>query len=692
MWIILLSVGSLSIVQRTDAREVPPLNTQQSDWLASHPVITIAPDPDYPPIEYFDESSTYCGIAADYVALLEKKLDIRFEIARVQSWDEILEKARNRQIDMFGAAAQTPQRSEYMLFTHPYVEFPSVIIVRKNVSRSLSLEDLDGMKVAIVSGYADHDYIKNNYPHLQLDEVPTVATGLRKVSFGMADALVVNLAAATYYIEKEGIANLRLAGNTGYTYRLGFGVRKDWPELIDILENGLAQVEPKEKEAIFKKWVHLDHESPFTDQRFLMVVLSGLCVALLLVLGMFLWNRSLKSVVGLRTRDLSNELAERKRAEQALRESQALLSTIIESIPFEFWAIGQDGRYMLVNSVCVKHYGNILGKKPEDICDDPETLSAWRENNRNAFEGKLVEGDVKSSFGGVERFYHTITTAIRDGDQTKGILGVNIDIAERKRMEDELRKSRDELELRVRERTAELEKANQELRQIPSKLISVQEEERKRLASELHDGIGQTLVAVKLGIEMALLAKNENQIRDALERLQLVAPTLQNVIKEIRNIYTGLRPMLLDDLGLISTLHWFCREFEKLHPDCTINLQTTVEDENIPTDLKVVIFRIAQEALNNVARHSNAERVDILLSEERNGIELTVSDSGVGMNLDRILQSGAARGLGFTTMKERAETTGGSFSIVSSSGQGTTVRAFWSGEIRDQLQKRDITQ
>jgi PAS domain S-box-containing protein len=681
-WSAIISVALLSaclflIVQRISAREVPLLSVQERDWLAAHPVITIAPDPDYPPIEYFDENMQYRGIAADYVALLEEKLDFRFRITHVQSWDEILEKARNRRIDMFGAATDTPQRSEYMLFTRPFVEFPSVIIVRKNVSHSLSLGELNGMRVAVVSGYADHDYIKNNYPQLQLDEVPTVATGLRKVSFGMVDALVTNLAAVTYYVEKEGITNLRMAGNTGYAHRLGFGVRKDWPELVNILNDKLAQIDPKEKEAIFKKWVHFEQEGLLAHREFWIVVFSGLGLAFSVALALFLWNRSLKSVVSLKTRELSNELAERKLAEKALRESQTLLSTIIESIPFEFWAIDQDERYMLINSVCLNRYGNILGKKPEDICDDQETLSVWRENNRNAFAGKLVKKDVKSSFGRVERFHHTITTAIRDGDQTKGILGVNIDITERKRMEEELRKSRDELELRVRERTAELEKANQELRRFPSMLISAQEEERKRLGAELHDGISQTLVALKLRVEAALLAKDEGHIKEALDKLQQVAPSLRNVIRETRVIYTGLRPTMLDNLGLISTLQWFCREFQNLHPNCSTGLRATLEEESIPEELKVVIFRIAQEALNNVAKHSKAESVNISLSKNGNGIELAVSDNGVGMNLDQMLRNTGIGSLGLISMRERAEITGGRFSIESAVDEGTTIRVCW---------------
>jgi PAS domain S-box-containing protein len=655
-------------------------------------VITLAPDPDYPPIEYFDENRKYCGIAADYVALLEKKLDFRFKITHLQSWDEILDKAKSWQIDMFGAAAETPQRSEYMLFTHPFVEFTSVIIVRKNVSESLSLEKLDGMKVAVVSGYADHDYIKNNYPQLQLDEVPTVATGLRKVSFGMVDALVANLATATYYIEKEGITNLRLAGNTGYTYRLGFGVRKDWPELINVLENGLAQIEPNEKEAIFKKWVHLEQESLFANRKFWTIVLSGLAVAFFVVLGLLVWNRSLKSVVSLRTQELSNELAVRKRAEEALRESQTLLSTIIESIPFEFWAIGQDGRYMLVNAACVDHYGNIVGKTPEEICDDRETLSIWQKNNRNAFGGKLVKEDVRSFWGVAERFYHSIIAPIRDGDQIRGILGVNIDIAERKMMEEELRKARDELELRVRERTAELEKANQELRQVPSKLLAVQEEERRRLVSELHDSIGQTLAAMKFWVETVLGLRDAGDDSAALNHLEQFVPILQQSIEETRSISMGLRPSILDSMGLLATLEWLRRECMKLYPDRHIELETTVAEEEIPENLKVCIFRITQEALNNIAKHSRAEWVDISLSKVGDGIELAVSDDGVGMDPELILQTSTARSLGLTSMRERAELTGGSFAIGSTPGEGTTIRACWPNEAENKLQNGSVTQ
>src|SRR5208337_2630048 len=177
-----------------------------------------------------------------------------------------------------------------------------------------------------------------------------------------------------------------------------------------------------------------------------------------------------------------------------------------------------------------------------------------------------------------------------------------LEITERKHIEGELRKSHDDLDLRVQERTVELEKANEELRQIPSRLICVQEEERKRLASELHDSIGQTLAAVKFWVEMALKLRDAGDDNAALNHLDQFVPILQHSIEETRSIYMGLRPSMLDSTGLLATLEWLRQERMKLYPERHIELEVGVAEETIPKNLKVNIFRIAQEALNNIAK------------------------------------------------------------------------------------------
>ena len=261
--------------------------------------------------------------------------------------------------------------------------------------------------------------------------------------------------------------------------------------------------------------------------------------------------------------------------------------------------------------------------------------------------------------------------------EIKGVLGTYEDITVHKLAEEGLQKAHHELERRVEERTAALAKANEELRQIPSKLIAIQEEERKRLANELHDSIGQTLAAVKFQVEMVLKLRNEADGGAALNRLEQFVPILQQSIEETRRIYMGLRPSMLDNVGLLATLQWLRQECIKLYPQRHIEFESGIAEEELPESLKVNIFRIAQEALNNVAKHSEAEWVDISLSNDGNGIELVISDDGVGMNLDYILQTSTARSLGLISMRERAELTGGSFSIVSTPGEGTTIRAYW---------------
>jgi signal transduction histidine kinase len=220
-------------------------------------------------------------------------------------------------------------------------------------------------------------------------------------------------------------------------------------------------------------------------------------------------------------------------------------------------------------------------------------------------------------------------------------------------------------------------KSKNDLRELSSKLLTIQEEERKKLSSELHDSIGQTLAALKYHIEMALKIKDQGDLFTAMNHLEQAIPTLQRSIEETRSIYTGLRPPMLDDLGLLATIDWLRREFVKLYPGIHLEVQAAIEEEEIPEYMKACMFRIAQESLNNAAKHSKAEWVDLSLAKNGNNIDLTVADDGIGMDLGRFTHTPYAKTLGLTGMRERAELTGGSFRIESAPGAGTSVRASW---------------
>ncbi len=220
----------------------------------------------------------------------------------------------------------------------------------------------------------------------------------------------------------------------------------------------------------------------------------------------------------------------------------------------------------------------------------------------------------------------------------------------------------------------EIWKSKAELRKLASKLFNAQEEERKRLASELHDSIAPTLAALKSHVEMTVLLKNNGALSAAVNHLGQFVPLLQRSIDEIRKICNGLRPPMLDDLGLLTSIDWMRKEFMKLYPTIFVEFDPKIEEEAIQERLKLSIFRIAQEALNNVAKHSGAEWVDIGILKNEGHVNLIIVDDGIGMDSS---SGKPSRTLGLIGMRERAELTGGSLSIKSAPGNGTAILASW---------------
>ena len=231
------------------------------------------------------------------------------------------------------------------------------------------------------------------------------------------------------------------------------------------------------------------------------------------------------------------------------------------------------------------------------------------------------------------------------------------------------------------ERTKNLEALRQserQLRVLSSKLMEAQENERKRLAHELHDSIGASLTAVKFGLEREIRRTESGNVDLDKTLIQELVDIVETTIKDLKRIYGNLRPLILDDLGVIPAIRALIRQFSEVKPQVRFDQAFSVDEAEIPEPIKIVLYRVCQEAINNVSKHSDATSVELSLARNGNALVLTIHDNGRGFDLREVLSKEKNRtSLGLESMKERVEMSAGSFTLVSNKTKGTTLKAVW---------------
>ena len=222
--------------------------------------------------------------------------------------------------------------------------------------------------------------------------------------------------------------------------------------------------------------------------------------------------------------------------------------------------------------------------------------------------------------------------------------------------------------------------ADAKLKALAQRVVDSQEQERARLSRDLHDGISQWLVSIKLQIEAGIIRLQGNAVQQGKARasFERTAEELNKVLGEVRRISHGLRPTLLDDLGLAAALDHLAQEFSQ-HSGTPVGFTSTGNAETLPAVVATVLFRIAQEALTNIERHAGAHRIELALACRRGRVVLSIVDDGAGFDPEGV-ETHPQRGIGLRNMEERLDAIGGTLAIVSSD-TGTSVHA--SVELRE---------
>lgn len=282
------------------------LSSAEQEWLNNHPTIRLAVDIAWPPFEWVDKDMEYKGIAADYMQLVGEKLGVRFEVEKNKQWPQAVAALKEHKLDVFTCVAKNKQRQEYVNFTRPYLSFPMVIVTSSDVNYIDGMKGLKGLVVGVVKGYATHEYMEANHPEIKLNIVTTSEEGLESVSQGRVDAFVDNIATATSIIQSRGLTNLKISGEMPVRYELSMAVRKDWPELIDILQQALDSISEEQRKKIHNKWIGVRYEHGFDYSLFW----KSLFVFALIISVMYFYNRR-----------LVREVSQRKLAEIAAIEA-----------------------------------------------------------------------------------------------------------------------------------------------------------------------------------------------------------------------------------------------------------------------------------------------------------------------------------------------------------------------------------
>ncbi len=399
--------------------------------------ITMCVDPDWEPYELMDDQGNFTGIAPDLIDIVSERLNIPFVIVPTEDWDETLEVSRDGGCMLIPFLNQTPAREEWLTFTEPLFTNPNVFITRNEHDYISDPAELVDRTVVLPHGTAMEEYLRQDYPNLNIITVDDENECYRMVSEGEADMTLRSLTIAAFTIRRDGWFNLKIAGQPPqdhYINRLRMGVLKDMPELRDILSKAIVTITPRERDHIVNEHVNIVVETPFNYTR-LYQIAGGV---VLIILGIILWNYRLRKL----RNSLSRSNEELRQAIKKVTESEITHRIIFENSPLGMFYMDASGTVVECNDQFVHLMGSsreeLVGFNPVHQSTPPvqQAISTALRGEQASYEGIYT-----SVTGGKTSYMRLICNPVHPETSPTEVIATVEDITERMRAERALQES-----------------------------------------------------------------------------------------------------------------------------------------------------------------------------------------------------------------------------------------------------------